>query len=100
MRPGRPALKLVAPLAREVAPPSVSFFGHCGRRPDPADLDPAISRVCRSCGLGLLLECGADVAPTAGDPFLVLDSSLSVCAMSAAAEKLFAILENDAVNHH
>jgi hypothetical protein len=35
-----------------------------------------------------------------GDPFLVLDASLSVCAVSGAAEALLATYETDAVNRH
>jgi hypothetical protein len=54
--------------------------------------------VCAECGLGLLLECAEDVAPEPGDPFLVLDHTLSVCAVSAAAERLLATPEIDAVN--
>jgi hypothetical protein len=58
------------------------------------------SRVCLSCGLGLILESPADVAPSAGDAFLVLDHSLAVCAMSEAAERLLAASEPDVVNRH
>jgi hypothetical protein len=90
----------VPPPAPEVtAPaPAVSFCGHCGTEPTPADASSP-TRVCASCGLWLLLCCGADVAPAAGDAFVVIDDSLSVCAVSAAAEKLLATLEIDAVNH-
>jgi hypothetical protein len=56
--------------------------------------------VCESCGLGLLLETLADAAPEAGGSFLVLDRSLSVCAVSRGAEKLLATSETDAVNRH
>jgi len=77
----------------------VSFCGHCGVRPQPVAAPPA-SRVCGRCGLGLVLQTGADLAPRPDDPFLVIDTSLSVCAMSAAAETLFAIDETDAVNKH
>ncbi|MEA2194965.1 MAG: hypothetical protein QOG42_1399 [Solirubrobacteraceae bacterium] len=77
----------------------VSFCGHCGQRPDPAEAPPA-SRVCGHCALGLVLQAGADVAPRPDEPFLVVDTSLSVCAMSAAAEALFGIDETDAVNKH
>jgi hypothetical protein len=77
--------------------PRVLFCGHCGERPATSDHS---SRVCTSCGLGLLLESRADVAPAPGDPFLVLDSSLSVCAVSGAAERLLATFETDAVNRH
>jgi hypothetical protein len=78
----------------------VSFCSHCGARPETGDTSYPISRVCASCGLGLLLESAADVAPAAGDAFLVLDGSLSVCAVSAAAETLLATQETDAVNRH
>jgi hypothetical protein len=56
--------------------------------------------VCGTCGLGLILECHADVAPRAGDAFLVLDRSLAVCAVSDAAERLLAANEPDVVNRH
>ena len=77
----------------------VSFCGHCGRRPDRA-AGPQPSRVCGHCGLGLVLHAGADVAPAAHEPFLVVDTTLSVCAVSAAAEKLLGIDETQAVNKH
>jgi hypothetical protein len=47
-----------------------------------------------------MLESGADCAPEAGAAFLVLDSALSVCAVSAAAERLLVTRETDAVNRH
>jgi len=92
---GRPALALVQPLAPGV--PEVRFCSHCGTRPRPGE---AISptRVCAECGLGLLLQSAEDVAPNPGDPFLVLDHTLSVCAVSAAAERLLATPEIEAVN--
>lgn len=77
----------------------VSFCGHCGRRPEPTTPAPA-SRVCGDCGLGLVLQAGVDLAPRHDEPFLVVDTSLSVCAMSAAAETLFGIDETAAVNQH
>jgi PAS domain-containing protein len=100
-RSGRPALRLVsAPIEQEAAPaPTVSFCSHCGTRPTTPDETPS-SRVCGSCGLGLILESAVDVAPKAGDAFLVLDRSLSVCAVSQAAERLLATSEPDAVNRH
>jgi PAS domain-containing protein len=77
----------------------VSFCGHCGQRPD-ALATPPPSRVCGHCGLGLVLQAALDLAPRPDEPFLVVDTSLSVCAVSAAAEALFAIDETDAVNKH
>ncbi len=93
---GRPALHLVTPLEHEAPAPRVSFCGHCGAHPAAV----ASSRVCGDCGLGLILESRADVAPKMGDAFLVLDRSLAVCAVSEAAERLLATTEPDAVNRH
>ena len=99
-RNGRPALRLLAgPAEQEEPTPTVSFCSHCGARPAP-DADPPASRVCGTCGFGLILESRADAAPSAGDAFLVLDRSLSVCAVSDAAERLLATREPDAVNRH
>lgn len=100
-RTSRPALRLITPLEHEAPAPLVAFCGHCGARPAPAVGTTAPrSRVCVSCGLGLILESSADVAPSAGDAFLVLDHSLAVCAMSEAAERLLAASEPDVVNRH
>src|SRR5947209_862141 len=80
-RTGRSALRLVTPLEREAPAPPVSFCSHCGTRPAPGSEQLSRSRVCGTCGLGLLLESPADVAPNEGDAFLVLDRSLAVCAV-------------------
>src|ERR1700749_2993770 len=98
-RTARPALRLVTPLESEAPVAPVSFCSHCGTRTTP-DGASARSRVCGSCGLGLILESREDTAPHAGDAFLVLDRSLAVCAVSAAAERLLATSEPDAVNRH
>jgi hypothetical protein len=74
----------------------VSFCGHCGLAPAAAQT----SRVCGHCGLGLVLQAPADVAPRDGEPFLVVDSTLSVCAVSAEAEQLLGMDETKAVNQH
>jgi PAS domain-containing protein len=47
-----------------------------------------------------MLIAGADVAPADGGAFIVLDSSLSVCAVSGEAEQLLGTSESDAVNRH
>jgi len=80
----------------EDSTPPVSFCSHCGRRPEGA----VESRVCASCNLGLMLQAGARDAPSEGDAFLVVDSSMSVCGVSASAERLLATSETDAVNRH
>ncbi len=74
--------------------PDVSFCSHCGSSPGP---NPS-SRVCTTCEMGLLLTAAGDVAPAPGSPFIVIDGSMSVCAVSAAAEQLLATSETDAVN--
>jgi hypothetical protein len=98
-RTGGPALRLVTAPELEAPAPLVSFCGHCGARPAPPVLAPA-SRVCAACGLGLILKSQADVAPNAGDAFLVLDRALAVCGVSEAAERLLAANEPDVVNRH
>lgn len=92
----RPALAVVPNITQEPGA-SVSFCSHCGERPAETDRP---SRVCGSCGLGLLLESAFAVAPEPGDPFLVLDAALTVCAVSGAAEQLLATRETGAVNRH
>jgi len=74
----------------------VSFCGHCGLT--PAGAQP--SRVCGHCELGLVLQAPSDVAPRDGEPFLVIDSTLSVCAVSSGAEALLGMDETQAVNQH
>ncbi len=97
MRSGRGVLALVpAEPLRHAPDERVSFCGHCGSRPE----QETDSRVCSSCGLGLLLETSASAAPDAGGAFLVIDSSMAVCAVSAAAEELLATRETEAVNRH
>ncbi len=99
-RSGRPALHLVTPLEHEPPAPLVAFCSHCGSQPVSPLAAGSSSRVCTSCGLGLILESRADVAPSSGDAFLVLDRSLAVCAVSEAAERLLAASEPDVVNRH
>jgi hypothetical protein len=97
-RQGRLSLAVVPQPARS-SEPSVWFCSHCGAQPSAYDAD-LNSRVCTDCSLGVLLETSSEVAPPSGGAFLVLDSSLSVCAVSAAAERLLATRETEAVNHH
>jgi hypothetical protein len=56
------------------------------------------ARVCRSCGLGVLLETRSDAVPAKGNAFVIADSALRVQAMSAPAERLLAMDEGLAVN--
>jgi len=65
-----------------------------------ADVPAPIARVCGKCGLGLLLETRVEALPEADDAFLVIDSSLTVQAMSASAELALGVREGHAVNRH
>jgi hypothetical protein len=96
-RSGRALLRLVPSTAEDVCP-SQWFCGHCGA-PPPDNKTPAPpARVCGECGLGLLLEARADAVPRPEDPFLIVDGSLHVCALSAESERLLAVAETDVVN--
>ncbi len=76
---------------------SVSFCSHCAMAPAAP---PAASRVCEHCGLGLVLEAESGLAPSPDGAFVVLDGSLTVCAVSRAAEAMLATRETEAVNRH
>lgn len=90
----RPALRLV-PTTREELRPSRWFCGHCGTVTDVTPAPPA--RVCGDCGLGLLLEARADLVPQTGEPFVIVDATLALQALSAEAEQLLAVSEQDLV---
>jgi hypothetical protein len=94
--PRRAALALVQPLP--VDPPAIArFCGHCGHPPGAAE---PTNRVCDRCGLGLVLETVLEAAPDPGAAFLVLDAALTICAMSATAQRELAVDETEAVHHH
>lgn len=89
-----PHLRLVPAVAEPQ--PQKTFCGHCGAEPE-TDIH---GRVCGSCGLGVLLTANADAAPSPTDPFMVVDGSLCVCAVSRLAEELLGTDETEAVNRH
>ncbi len=84
--------------APETESESVWFCGKCALQTDSAWLPTPNSRVCRRCGLGLLLEARADVCPQPSDAFLIVDATLSVQALSSGAERLLGLSEPDAIN--
>jgi hypothetical protein len=90
----------VRPLTLAPAPAEraddAAFCSHCARTPE-AEPPP---RVCPTCGMGVILRTDADAAPKPGQPFLVIDSSLTVSAMSRRAEQVLGTSEVDAVNRH
>lgn len=91
----RPRLRLVEPNAHG----SVWFCGHCGERFNASTPNP-VPRVCPTCELGLLLQTDTGAAPEPDDAFLIVDSSLSVQAVSARAESQLGICEQQAINRH
>ncbi len=78
--------------------PQVLFCGHCGHPPQTEA--PPATRICSRCSLGLLVSAAADVAPGPADPFVLVNSSLSVCAVSREAEALLGTAETEAVDRH
>jgi PAS domain-containing protein len=92
----RPALRLL-PGVLDARAEWAWFCGHCAA-PSPGGEPPApMARVCRSCGLGLLLETRLDSLPTSRDAFVVVDAQLLVQAMSRRAEQLLGVAEDLAV---
>jgi hypothetical protein len=89
-----PHLRLVPAVAEPR--PQKTFCGHCGAEPE-SDIH---GRVCEDCGLGVLLTANADAAPGPDDPFMIVDGSLCVCAVSRVAEELLGTDETQAVNRH
>src|SRR4051794_20338626 len=75
------------------------FCGHCGRAA-VIDIAAPASRVCERCELGLLIGAPSELAPAPSDPFMLVDSTLSVCGLSALAEELLGVAETEAVNRH
>jgi len=76
-----------------------SFCGRCGAAPAD-ERDSGRPRVCPACALGVILRTRSDVAPVLDGAFLVVDSSLSVQAVSARAEAVLAVRELHAINRH
>jgi hypothetical protein len=72
--------------------PAVAFCSHCARAADTE------SRVCDSCGLGIVLHALESVAPGPGEAFLVVEATLSVGAVSRDAERFLGTSEADSVN--
>jgi len=90
----RPNLQVLPGLGQGQQEPYVAFCGHCAQRPDP---DAAITRVCTSCHLGVIVTAPASLVPKSGDAFLLVDGKLQICALSRGCEKLLGVGEAEAV---
>lgn len=96
MHPARSHLQLV-PATAEAARPHQWFCGHCGSPSPHGHVPPPFSRDCETCGLGILVEAPADVAPAPGDAFLLVDRALAVQALSAEAAQLLGVAPEEVV---
>ena len=71
---------------------AIRFCSRCG---EPAEEPPhnqqpiARTRVCASCGMGMLLSCAREALPGAGAAFMIATVETTVSAVSGAAESLF-----------
>lgn len=90
------ALRLVH--GAEEARPRRLFCGHCAAPPENGA--PAATRVCEKCGLGLILDSPPETTPTGADAFMVVDSGMSIRALSRKAERLLGVDEPEAVSRH
>jgi hypothetical protein len=97
-RAPRRALRVVQ--SPQTERPESAFCGHCGQPPVEAPVGGKPSRVCNCCHLGLILNTDAELAPRPSDPFLVIDGSLTICALSQHAERLLDVSETQAINRH
>ena len=73
-------------------PHAIRFCSRCGAPPVEPTMRPnriTPERVCRACGMGLLLTCSSDAVPAPAAAFLIVTFELRVSAVSEAGEKLF-----------
>ena len=76
----------------EGRPKPIQFCSRCGHpSEEPSRSREPIrrERVCRQCGMGLMLSCSRDVLPGARAAFLIVTFDLTVSAVSEAGEKVF-----------
>jgi PAS domain-containing protein len=75
---------------------SDAFCSYCGRPPSAGSQEG--SRVCVRCSLGMMLLAPSGHGPRVGDPFLIIDDSLIVRAISQRAELVLGVEEPEGVN--
>jgi hypothetical protein len=70
----------------------IRFCSRCGQpgeEPAGRDLPFARTRVCRECGMGMLLNCEREALPGVGASFAVVTADLCVSAVSGTGEMIF-----------
>jgi PAS domain-containing protein len=88
----------VIPGGKPLAADSAWFCGYCGK-PPRLSLPTPIARVCESCFVGVLLEASTGAIPGTA-PFMVVDPSLKIIAVSDLAERLLGVFEQDVNGRH
>lgn len=76
------------------------FCGRCGAPPTFHGELTSARRVCAGCGFGVLLSARADEVPAVDAPYLVVDASFAVQAVSKTAEAYLGTTEALALNRH
>ena len=74
--------------------PYVTFCGHCAVRPVGGAFT---SRVCDHCHMGMIVSAPESLAPEEHEAFIIVDSKLTICAVSREAEILLGAPESDLV---
>jgi hypothetical protein len=90
-RLGRPVLALLRSGGPQEA--WTWFCAYCGVPHHGEEPPSPMARVCRGCGLGILIEAPGPVSPAPQDAFLVVDHELQVQAVSCRAEELLNVRE-------
>lgn len=93
---GRGLLSAVGAAGTRTARAPIAFCARCGARP-PGGGTFEGARVCRWCGLGLVLQAPADIAPNPFDAFMVVGRGLRLSALSRRGEALLGVAEENAV---
>ena len=73
---------------------AIRFCSRCGEpAEEPAHGHEGVprTRVCETCGMGVLLSCAREALPGAGAAFLIATVARTVSAVSEAAEPLFGV---------
>ena len=74
-------------------PKSIHFCSRCGQPSDePAGRPDLRRRICRRCGMGMMLSCSRDALPGAAAAFVICTYDLSVAAVSQAGQTWDAVV--------
>jgi hypothetical protein len=81
-------------------PRPIHFCSRCGQPSDePAGRPDLRRRICRRCGMGMMLSCSREALPGAAAAFVICTYDLTVTAVSQAGERIFGKEERVVGNH-